>query len=62
MAARDKDKLEEYLTSVREIEKRIEKSERFGTTPDPTIDTPAGVPASFDEYIQIMFCLYNNTP
>ena len=55
MAARDKDKLEEYLTSVREIEKRIEKSERFGTTPDPAIDTPAGVPASFDEYIQIMF-------
>jgi hypothetical protein len=55
MTARDKDKLEEYLASVREIEKRIEKSERFGTSPDPNVDTPAGIPAEFDEYIQVMF-------
>ena len=55
MTARDKDKLEEYLASVREIEKRIEKSERFGASPDPSVDTPAGIPAKFDEYIQVMF-------
>src|SRR6185503_18008725 len=55
MAARDKDKLEEYLGSVREIEKRIEKSERFGTSPDPNVTTPSGVPTSFEEYIQVMF-------
>lgn len=55
MAARDKDKLEEYLASVREIEKRIEKSERFGAAPDPAIDTPPGIPPKFDEYIQVMF-------
>ncbi len=55
MTARDKDKLEEYLASVREIERRIEKSERFGTSPDPNVDTPAGIPAKFDEYIQVMF-------
>jgi hypothetical protein len=55
MTARDKDKLEEYLASVREIEKRIEKSERFGLSPDPSADTPAGIPAKFDEYIQVMF-------
>jgi hypothetical protein len=55
MTARDKDKLEEYLASVREIEKRIEKSERFGTSPDPSVETPAGIPAKFDEYIQVMF-------
>src|SRR5215212_5200588 len=55
MTARDKDKLEEYLASVREIEKRIEKSERFGTSPDPSADTPAGIPAKFDEYIDVMF-------
>jgi hypothetical protein len=55
MVARDKDKLEEYLASVREIEKRIEKSERFGASPDPSVDTPAGIPAKFDDYIQVMF-------
>jgi hypothetical protein len=55
MTARDKDKLEEYLASVREIEKRIETSERFGTSPDPSVATPVGIPAKFDDYIQVMF-------
>jgi len=55
MAARDKDKLEEYLGSVREIEKRIEKSERMGAPADPDVATPAGIPARFDDYIQVMF-------
>lgn len=55
LAARDKQKLDDYLTSVREIEQRIQKSERFGTVPDPAIDTPAGIPGSFEDYIQIMY-------
>src|SRR4051812_10404057 len=55
MAARDKEKLEEYLASVREIEKRIEKSEHFGASPDPDVNTPPGIPPKFDEYIQVMF-------
>jgi hypothetical protein len=54
MTQRDKQKLDEYLTSVREIEKRIEKAERFGTTPDPAVATPAGIPSSFEEYIQVI--------
>src|SRR5262245_59634203 len=55
LTARDKQKLDEYLTSVREIEKRIQAAELFGTVPDPDLDTPAGVPSSFDAYIQVMF-------
>ncbi|MBM3837773.1 MAG: DUF1552 domain-containing protein [Verrucomicrobia bacterium] len=55
LAARDKQKLDDYLTSVREIEQRIQKSERFGAVPDPAIDTPAGIPGSFEDYIQIMY-------
>jgi len=55
LAYRDKQKLDEYLFSVREIEKRIEKSEHFGKTPDPAVTTPAGVPAAFEDYIQVMF-------
>src|SRR5205814_2242934 len=52
---RDKQKVDEYLGSVREIEKRIEKAERFGAPKDPAVKTPAGIPASFEEYIEVMF-------
>ncbi|MBI3414058.1 MAG: DUF1552 domain-containing protein [Verrucomicrobia bacterium] len=55
LASRDKEKLEEYLGSVREIEKRIEKAERFGDAPNPAVDTPAGIPTGFEEYIRVMF-------
>ena len=55
LAARDKQKLDEYLSSVREIEQRIAQSERFGATPDPARETPAGIPASYEDYIQIMY-------
>jgi hypothetical protein len=51
---RDKQKLEEYLVSIREIEQRIEKAERF-QVPDPSQPTPDGVPKSYAEYIQVMF-------
>jgi len=52
---RDKQKLDEYFVSVREIEQRIQKAERFGRVPDPDIVTPEGIPASFEAYVQIMF-------
>jgi hypothetical protein len=55
LAARDKRKLDEYLGSVREIERRIEKAEQFGAPPDPAMETPPGIPPSFAEYIQIMY-------
>jgi len=55
MTSRDKQKLDEYLMSLREIEKRIEKAERFKGTPDPDQPTPAGVPANYGEYIALMF-------
>ncbi|MEW6157209.1 MAG: DUF1552 domain-containing protein [Verrucomicrobiota bacterium] len=55
LAARDQQKLDEYLTSVREIERRIERAEQFGKVPDPAIDTPPGIPPSFQEHVQIMF-------
>lgn len=55
LTARDKQKLDEYLGSVREIEKRIESAERFGSAPDPARESPAGVPASYEEYIQVMY-------
>jgi hypothetical protein len=52
---RDKQKLDEYLVSVREIEQRIQKAERFGKPIDPSLATPDGIPAGFDDYVQVMF-------
>ncbi len=52
---RDKDKLDEYLTNVREIEQRIARAEQFGTTPDPAADTPAGIPADYQAHIRLMY-------
>ena len=52
---KDKQKLDEYLVSVRDIEQRIQRAEQFGQVPDPTVATPDGIPASFEEYVQIMF-------
>jgi len=52
---RDKQKLDEYLVSVRDIEQRIQRAEQFGQVPDPAIATPDGIPSSFEEYVQLMF-------
>lgn len=52
---RDKAKLDEYLTSVREIEKRIEQAESFKDIPNPERETPSGIPDGFEQHLQIMF-------
>jgi hypothetical protein len=51
---RDRQKLDQYLTSVREIELRIENSERLAVK-NPSVDAPAGVPSSYQEHIALMF-------
>jgi hypothetical protein len=51
----DKDKLDQYLTGVREVEARIEQMERLGPNVDPDIPTPEGVPYSHGEHIDIMY-------
>jgi len=51
----DSHKLDEYLTSVRAIEKRIQDSESDTETPDPNVPTPAGIPESFSEHMALMY-------
>jgi Protein of unknown function (DUF1552) len=51
----DKNKLDQYLTGVREIEARIEKTERFGKVQDPAMNTPLGIPIDYAEYLQMMY-------
>src|SRR5262249_4302956 len=51
----DRGKLDQYLTGVREIEARIQKSERFGEVKDPAVETPAGIPGDYADYVQLMY-------
>jgi hypothetical protein len=55
LGVRDKDKLDEYLTGVREIETRIQQAERFGAAKDPGVETPPGIPADRAQHIQLMY-------
>ena len=50
----DKRKLEEYLTSIREIERQIAKAEKDNSQIDPHMDKPYGVPADFAEHFKLM--------
>lgn len=52
----DRAKVDDYLTSVREIERRIQKAE--AATRDealPDLDRPKGVPASYRDHARLMF-------
>jgi hypothetical protein len=57
LAGRDQQKLDDYLTSVREIEQRIQRAEQFGQPADPAIETPAGIPASYEEHLHLMYSM-----
>jgi hypothetical protein len=50
----DRRKLDEYLTSVREIEQQVERSEKDGAVMDPGIEKPFGVPPDFRDYWNLM--------
>ncbi len=50
----DQLKLDEYMTGIREIERRIEKAEQFGLPDDPGVEAPEGIPISFEEHIRLM--------
>jgi hypothetical protein len=59
MSANDKKKLDEYLTSVRDIERRIQKMETRGTDTAalPAYARPTGVPDDFQEHARMMIDL-----
>ena len=58
MSGRDRLRMDEYLTSVREIERRIAATETGNRqTPDPDRATPAGIPADFQTYMRLMYSM-----
>ena len=52
----DRSKLDEYLTSVRELEQRIEKTEQLDSK-KPTYPKPEGIPSDYAEHLRVQFDL-----
>jgi hypothetical protein len=57
LGASDRHKVDEYLYSIREMERRIQKTETDGRKVTPTIDKPAGIPAVFSDHAKLLFDL-----
>lgn len=59
LPASDRSRLKEYLENVREIERRIQKIEKFNASGETRSlpDAPVGVPDSFDDHVKLMFDL-----
>jgi len=54
LGAPDRRKLDEYFSSIREIEKRIAAAERHRVAAPPEMRVPAEVPADFSEHLKLM--------
>lgn len=54
LGAGDRRKLDEYLTSVREIEQQVERAQKDGAAIDPGMDKPYGIPPQFPDYFELM--------
>jgi hypothetical protein len=57
LGIKDQRKLDEYLTSVRELEGRIAAAGKNTDTPIPDYPIPAGIPKDYAEHIRLMYDL-----
>ena len=51
----DRHRLDDYLTNLREIERRIQRVEASNTSDVATIDAPVGIPQDFEDHMGVMF-------
>ena len=57
VGAPDRVRLDNYLENVREIERRIQKTEARNATEVTALNAPLGIPESFEEHMGLMFDL-----
>jgi hypothetical protein len=57
VAAGDRAKLDEYFDSVREVERRLQAADVQSTRELPQVESPAGIPVSYDEHARLMLDL-----
>ena len=57
VSAPDRIRLDEYLDSVRDVERRIEMAEEQGSRKLPVVDRPIGIPRDYAEHARLMMDL-----
>lgn len=58
LGANDRNKIEQYLQTIREVERRIQQAEAsIADNPLPDLDRPVGVPAAYADHARLMFDL-----
>ncbi len=55
LGVNDRGKFDEYLTSIRDVEKRIQSTEKVAEIPDPDVPTPPGIPEEIGEHQRLMY-------
>ena len=57
LGAADNAKVNDYLESLRDVERRIQKAEEQSGREGPDVDQPAGVPDGFEPHVQLLYDL-----
>lgn len=58
LGAGDREKVDHYLDTIREVERRIQRAEAdTANNPLPDLDRPVGVPAAYADHARLMFDL-----
>src|ERR1017187_2257024 len=53
----DNRKVDDYLTSLRDVERRIQKAEEQSSKALPDVPQPAGIPNVFEEHVRLLYDL-----
>ena len=54
LGAKDRTKISEYLDSIRDVERRIQKAEEQNNRELPVVDQPVGIPTDYAEHAELM--------
>jgi hypothetical protein len=55
LGVQDRSTVEEYLENIREVESRIQSAGLRANSISDTPDAPAGIPATYDEHVRVMY-------
>jgi hypothetical protein len=57
LGAADNRKVDDYLASLRDVERQIQKAEEQSSKEMPDVVRPAGIPDSFEEHVRLLYDL-----
>lgn len=57
LGASDNRKMDDYLASLRDVERRIQKAEEQRSKELPEMTQPAGIPANFEDHVRLLYDL-----